>query len=201
MFKEFKKFAMRGNVIDMAVGIIVGAAFGTIVKSLVDDVLTPPIGLLLGGVDFGNLFIVLKQGATPGPYAALADAKAAGAVTVNYGVFLNDRLQLLDRRLRRLLAGARHQRDAPQAGGGAGRADDQGVPSLRVGDPAQGHPLPALHLAARRVERSRYRARWARIVARRGSPVQVGRSSSSLRRRSAGETSRTPARSWRLAAA
>jgi len=89
VFKEFKEFAMKGNVVDMAVGIIIGGAFGTIVKSLVDDVLMPPIGLLLGGVDFSNFFLVLKEGATAGPYAALADAKAAGAVTVSYGVFLN----------------------------------------------------------------------------------------------------------------
>jgi large conductance mechanosensitive channel len=90
MFKEFREFAMRGNVVDMAVGIIIGGAFGTIVKSLVDDVLMPPIGLLLGGVDFANFFVVLKEGATAGPYAALSDARAAGAVSVNYGVFLNN---------------------------------------------------------------------------------------------------------------
>lgn len=89
MLKEFKEFAMRGNVVDMAVGIIIGAAFGTIVKSLVSDVIMPPIGLLLGNVDFSNLFVVLKQGATAGPYAALADAQAAGAVTINIGVFIN----------------------------------------------------------------------------------------------------------------
>ncbi len=89
MLKEFKTFAMRGNVVDMAVGIIIGGAFGTIVKSLVDDVLMPPLGLLIGGVDFTNFFIVLKEGATPGPYASLGSAKAAGAVTVNYGMFLN----------------------------------------------------------------------------------------------------------------
>lgn len=89
MFKEFKEFAMRGNVVDMAVGIIIGAAFGTIVKSLVSDVIMPPIGLLLGNVDFSNLFLVLKEGTTAGPYASLADAQAAGAVSVNYGVFLN----------------------------------------------------------------------------------------------------------------
>jgi len=89
MFKEFKEFAMRGNVVDMAVGIIIGAAFGTIVKSLVSDIIMPPIGLLLGNVDFTNLFIVLKQGAQVGPYATLADANAAGAVTLNYGVFIN----------------------------------------------------------------------------------------------------------------
>ena len=81
MMKEFKEFAMRGNVVDMAVGIIIGGAFGTIVKSLVNDVLMPPIGLLLGGVDFTNFFAVLKEGATGGPYNALADAQAAGAVT------------------------------------------------------------------------------------------------------------------------
>jgi len=89
MLKEFKEFAMRGNVVDMAVGIIIGAAFGTIVKSLVADILMPPIGLLLGNVDFTNLFIVLKSGAAAGPYATLADANAAGAVTLNYGVFIN----------------------------------------------------------------------------------------------------------------
>jgi len=90
MFKEFKEFAMRGNVIDMAVGIVIGAAFGTIVKSLVSDIIMPPIGLLLGKVDFSNLFAVLKQGeAAAGPYASLADAQAAGAVTINYGVFIN----------------------------------------------------------------------------------------------------------------
>jgi large conductance mechanosensitive channel len=90
MFKQFKEFAMRGNVVDMAVGIIIGGAFGTIVKSLVDDVLMPPIGMLLGGIDFSNFFVVLKQGAkAAAPYAALADAKTAGAVTINYGIFLN----------------------------------------------------------------------------------------------------------------
>ena len=89
MLKEFREFAVKGNVVDMAVGIIIGAAFGTIVKSLVADIIMPPIGLLLGGVDFTNIFLVLKQGATPGPYAALADAQAAGAVTMNVGVFIN----------------------------------------------------------------------------------------------------------------
>jgi large conductance mechanosensitive channel len=87
MLKEFKEFAMRGNVVDMAVGIIIGGAFGTIVKSLVSDVIMPPIGLLLGKVDFSNLFIVLKgRGAS---YATLAEAQAAGAVTLNYGAFIN----------------------------------------------------------------------------------------------------------------
>jgi large conductance mechanosensitive channel len=90
MFKEFKEFAMRGNVVDMAVGIIIGAAFGTIVKSLVDDVIMPPIGLLLGNADFSNLYVVLKEGAAAvAPYASLADAKKAGAVTLNYGILVN----------------------------------------------------------------------------------------------------------------
>jgi large conductance mechanosensitive channel len=89
MIKEFKEFILRGNVMDMAVGIIIGAAFGLIVKSLVDDVLMPPIGLLLGNVDFSNLFAVLKAGTPAGPYATLGAAKAAGAVTISYGVFIN----------------------------------------------------------------------------------------------------------------
>jgi len=89
MLEEFKKFAMRGNVVDMAVGIIIGGAFGTIVKSLVADVIMPPVGLLLGGVDFADLFITLKEGATAGPYASLAAAQEAGAVTISYGVFFN----------------------------------------------------------------------------------------------------------------
>ena len=95
MLNEFKKFAMRGNVVDMAVGIIMGAAFGTIVKSLVDDVIMPPIGLLLGNVDFSDLFIVLKQGLTAGPYETLAMAKEAGAVTLNVGVFINTIISFL----------------------------------------------------------------------------------------------------------
>ncbi len=89
MLNEFKTFALRGNVVDMAVGIIIGAAFGAIVTSLVNDILMPPIGLLLGGIDFANQFFLLKAGTPAGPYASLADAKAAGAVTINYGVFIN----------------------------------------------------------------------------------------------------------------
>ncbi|UCG63268.1 MAG: large conductance mechanosensitive channel protein MscL [Candidatus Zixiibacteriota bacterium] len=96
MIKEFKEFAVKGNVVDMAVGIIIGAAFGTIVKSLVADVIMPPIGLLLGNVDFSNLFIVLKQGAeVAGPYATMADAQTAGAVTLNYGMFINTVISFL----------------------------------------------------------------------------------------------------------
>jgi len=95
MLKEFKEFALRGNVVDMAVGIIIGAAFGTIVKSLVDDVIMPPIGLLLGGMDFVDLFALLKAGSPAGPYASLVDAQAAGAVTINYGVFINNVVSFL----------------------------------------------------------------------------------------------------------
>lgn len=89
MFKEFKEFALRGSVLDMAVGIIIGAAFGAIISSFVSDVLMPPIGLLLGHVDFSNLYIVLAAGKIAGPYASLAAAQQAGAVTFNYGQFIN----------------------------------------------------------------------------------------------------------------
>jgi large conductance mechanosensitive channel len=89
MLKEFKEFAVKGNMLDMAVGIIVGAAFGTVVQSLVKDVIMPPIGLLLGGVDFTNLFITVREGAVAGPYTTLTAAQDAGAVTINYGLFAN----------------------------------------------------------------------------------------------------------------
>ena len=90
MVKEFKEFAMRGNVIDLAVGVVIGGAFGAIVKSLVDDVIMPPIGLLIGNVDFANMFVVLKEGAkAAAPYASVAAAKEAGAVTLNIGLFIN----------------------------------------------------------------------------------------------------------------
>jgi len=89
MLKEFREFVLTGNVVDMACGIIIGVAVGTIVSSLVRDVIMPPIGLLLGNVDFSNLFVVLKEGATVGPYPSLADAETAGAVTINYGRFIN----------------------------------------------------------------------------------------------------------------
>jgi len=89
MFKEFREFAMRGSVLDMAVGIIIGAAFGTIITSLVQDVIMPPVGLLLGKVDFSNILVVLKEGKVAGPYASVAAAKSAGAVTLNFGLFLN----------------------------------------------------------------------------------------------------------------
>ena len=89
MLKDFKEFVMRGNVVDMAVGIVIGVAFGAVVKSLVDDVIMPPIGLLLGNVDFSSLFITLKAGKVAGPYVSLAAAQAAGAVTLNLGLFIN----------------------------------------------------------------------------------------------------------------
>jgi len=95
MLKEFREFAMRGNVVDMAVGIIIGAAFGSIVQSLVADQHMPPIGLLLGRVDFTNLFLVLKSGFPAGPYASLAAAKEAGAVTLNAGLFVNTLINFL----------------------------------------------------------------------------------------------------------
>ena len=95
MLREFKEFAMRGNVMDMAVGIIIGAAFGSIVSSFVSDVIMPPVGILLGKVDFSNLYIILKEGAMSGPFASLADAKKAGAVTLSYGVFINTIINFL----------------------------------------------------------------------------------------------------------
>jgi len=120
MFKEFKEFALKGNVVDMAVGIIIGAAFGTIVNSLVADIIMPPIGLILGKVDFSSLFMVLKEGKVIGPYESLATAKAAGAVTVNYGAFINTIVSflivafavfLLIRNINRL----REEKEAPPA--------------------------------------------------------------------------------------
>ena len=95
MWKEFREFAVKGNVVDMAVGIIIGAAFGKIVDSLVKDLIMPPIGLLLGKVDFTNLFVVLKPGAVPGPYLTVEAAQKAGAVTFNYGIFINTMISFM----------------------------------------------------------------------------------------------------------
>ena len=89
MLKELKDFAMKGNVLDLAIGVVIGAAFGKIVDSLVKDLVMPVVGLMTGGVDFANMFTVLKPGATPGPYATVEIAAKAGAVTFNYGVFIN----------------------------------------------------------------------------------------------------------------
>ena len=95
MLKDFKTFIMRGNVVDLAVGIVIGMAFGAIVSSLVKDVIMPPIGLLLGDVDFANLFVVLKEGSAAGPYPSLSAAQEAGAVSINYGVFINTIISFL----------------------------------------------------------------------------------------------------------
>ena len=95
MLKDFKAFIMRGNVVDMAVGIIIGVAFGAIVTSIVKDIIMPPIGLALGNIDFANLLVVIKQGTTPGPYPSLAAAQAAGAVSINYGQFINTIINFL----------------------------------------------------------------------------------------------------------
>ncbi len=95
MLKEFKAFIMRGNVLDLAVGFIVGGAFGTIVKSLVDDVIMPPIGLALNNVDFSSLMLILSDPKAAAPYHSVAEAKAAGAVTINYGLFINSIVSFL----------------------------------------------------------------------------------------------------------
>lgn len=95
MLKEFKEFAVKGSVVDMAVGIIIGAAFTSVVQSLVKDVLMPPLGLLMGGMDFSELFIILKEGSIPPPYATVAAAQEVGAITLNYGVFLNTAISFL----------------------------------------------------------------------------------------------------------
>lgn len=91
MIKEFKEFALRGNVLDLAIGVIIGAAFGKIISSLVDDILMPPLGMLIGKVDFANLFVTLS----PGEFDTLAKAKAAGAATINYGIFINNVIQFV----------------------------------------------------------------------------------------------------------
>jgi large conductance mechanosensitive channel len=95
MFKEFKEFAIKGSLVDIAIGITIGAAFGAVAASFVSDVFTPPLGLILGGVDFANSFVVLKQGANLGAYSSLAAAKADGAVTLNYGLFINTAINFL----------------------------------------------------------------------------------------------------------
>lgn len=95
MLKEFREFAIKGNLVDMAVGITIGAAFGLLAASFVADLFSPPLGLLLGGVDFSDMFVVLRDGATAGVYPSLEAAKAAGAVTLNYGLFLNTVINFL----------------------------------------------------------------------------------------------------------
>jgi len=95
MLAEFKKFIMKGNVVDLAVGIIIGSAFGAVVNSFVNDIIMPPIGLLLGKIDFANLYILLQEGTPAGPYETLAAAREAGAVTLNLGLFINTIISLL----------------------------------------------------------------------------------------------------------
>jgi large conductance mechanosensitive channel len=95
MLKEFREFALKGNLVDIAVGLILGAAFGAVAKSLVDEVIMPPIGLLLGGMDFSNLYVTLREGTTAGPYPSLAAAREAGAVVIGWGAFLNAAITFL----------------------------------------------------------------------------------------------------------
>ena len=144
MWKEFKQFASRGNVIDLAVGVIIGAAFGKIVTSLVTDVVMPPIGLVIGRVDFKNLYIALN-GQT---YANLAEAQKAGAPTINYGVFLNSVVEFADRRVRRVPARAPGEQADAAAGRRPRRAAPR-LPVLRLVDPRPRAPLPALHVGSR----------------------------------------------------
>ena len=147
MWKDLKAFILRGNVLDLAIGIIIGAAFGKIITSLVNDLIMPPIGLLLGKVDFSSLFINLSGK----PYESLAAAKAAGAVTINYGTFINAVLDFLIVGLVVffLIRGINRLVPMPKAAPTAPATKD--LPALPVGDPAQGHTLPALHLAAFRL--------------------------------------------------
>jgi hypothetical protein len=134
MFKEFKEFAMKGNVADMAVGIIIGAAFGAIVKSLVDDVLMPPLGMLLGGVDFTNFFLVAGR------------CQDGGCRNDQLRYLHQQHRELPDRRVRGVLARAiveRHEEAGSRSGG-----HDQGMPVLRVDDSSEGSPLSELHVTA-----------------------------------------------------
>ena len=147
MLKEFREFIMRGNVLDLAVAVIIGAAFGKVITSAVSDVIMPPIGLLLGGVDFSNLFINLSGGAV----ASLDEARKAGAPVIAYGVFLNAVIDFLIVAAGDLPGGPRSQPAAAAARAAGGRADDQGMPALPVVDPDQGDTLRPLHLTARRV--------------------------------------------------
>ena len=143
MLKDFKEFVVRGNVVDMAVGIVIGAAFGAIVKSFVDDVLMPPMGLLLGNVDFANLFITLKEGAkAAGPYASLAAAKAAGAVTLNLGSLHQHRHQLSHHRLCRLPGDQGHQPPETGARGAPAAPDTRACPFCLSEIPLQATRCP-----------------------------------------------------------
>jgi large conductance mechanosensitive channel len=147
MWKDFKAFIMRGNVLDLAVAVVIAGAFGAIVKSAVDDIIMPPVGLLLGGIDFSNLFMLIKAGPkAPPPYASLADAKAAGAVTLNYGVFLNTVITFLIVALAVFIV----VRIATPLPSSARRrpTEHQGVQILRDRYPDRRLALPQLHVPA-----------------------------------------------------
>ncbi len=140
MLKEFKEFAMKGNMVDMAVGIIIGAAFGKIVSSLVSDVLMPPIGKMLGGADFSNLFINLSEGS----YPSVAAAKAAGAVTINYGVFL---IAVIDFVIIALVLFLASRDEHDEEGGRRPRLPRRRIDRSAVGVPWR-EALPELHVDA-----------------------------------------------------
>lgn len=146
MLKAFREFAMRGNALDMAVGVILGASFGGIVKSLVDDIIMPPVGLLLGGVDFSDIFVTLRAGNLPGPYPTLAAAKQAGAVTLNAGVFINTVISFIIIALAvfLLVRGGQHP---SYTHGGTACGKTQGLPTLLRQGGCACQTLPALHLA------------------------------------------------------
>ena len=141
MMKEFREFAARGNVIDLAVGVIIGAAFGKIVTSLVNDIVMPPIGMAIGRVDFKNLFVALNGQ----QYASLADAQKAGAPTINYGIVPEHGARVPDCRVRHLPDGAPDQ-PTEDAGAGAANRRRARLPVLHLAHPGQGDALPALHV-------------------------------------------------------
>ncbi len=144
MFKEFKEFVMKGNVLDMAVGIIIGAAFGKIITSFVSDILMPPLGLLLGKMDFSNLFINLSGQS----YPTIAAAKAAGAATLNYGIFINTIIDFLIVAFGDLFAGSAGEQNEARAG--CSRAHDKRLPVLRLCHTDSGQTVPSLYVAADR---------------------------------------------------
>ena len=143
MLKEFREFAARGNVIDLAVGVIIGAAFGKVVTSIVNDLIMPPIGMALGRIDFSNLFVALNGGT----YASLAEAKAATppAPTLNFGLFLNTCLEFLIVAFAVFLLVKQVNRLKRS---GAGRGRQPGLPVLPLEDPAQGDALRGVHLGS-----------------------------------------------------
>ncbi len=141
MWKEFRDFAMRGNVVDLAIGVIIGAAFGKIVTSLVSDILMPPLGLVLGKVDFSNLFLNLSST----HYNSVAEAKAAGAATLNYGLFLNNVIDFLIVAFAIFLLVRQINRFMPKPAG-AGAGGSERLQLLQIVDSESGDALPPLHL-------------------------------------------------------